>query len=243
MPDLMNYRSKLYSNYSSRFSRKKTQDSIQVETAFENWYPRFLHFPKDVTVADIGCGKVEWLRWLLGHGYSNLCGVDLCHEDLNELKKTGIASFHEDGLGFLAARTTSFDLIHGKDIIEHLTKDEALSFCASAYQALRMEGELWLSTFNAQAPLSNSIRWGDFTHELGLTPSSAHQMLNAAGFQKIQVFGMHSPPSTAKGVARKIAYCFMERLYQFLLTLRHGKPARPEFATCLPDLFIVAIKT
>ena len=238
----MNYREKLYADYASHFDPEKTPPSPAVLRTFEKLHAPFLHFSPAASVAEIGCGKGEWLLWLASQGYRNLCGVDLASDLLLHLQQKNIPCYHENGIDFLAARENGFDLIHGRDVIEHMTKDEALSFCTRAHHALKEEGELWLSTFNAQAPLSNFIRWGDFTHELGLTPSSARQLLSAAGFKDIRIFGMHVLPDSFKGRLRASFCIAVGWMASFLLQMRYGRPSRKEFATCLPDLFIIAKK-
>jgi SAM-dependent methyltransferase len=239
----MNYREKLYADYSSHFDPEKTPPSPKVLKIFEKLHSPFLNAPSTASIAEIGCGKGEWLIWLASRGYSNLCGIDLAPELLRYLKEQGIPCHQGNGIEFFAERKTSFDLIHGRDVIEHMTKDEAFSFCTSTHQALRENGELWLSTFNAQAPLSNFIRWGDFTHELGLTPSSAYQLLSAAGFKDVRIFGMHVPSDSFKSWVRGLLCRIIDKIGRILLQIRYGKPVRNEFMTCLPDLFIIAKKT
>jgi len=89
-------------------------------------------------------------------------------------------------LDHLVDRPSAYDLIHGKDVAEHMTKDEFLRFLQLARASLKPGGQLWLMSFNAQAPLASATRYGDFTHEIGLTPRSLAQCLRACGYDHLQ---------------------------------------------------------
>jgi 2-polyprenyl-3-methyl-5-hydroxy-6-metoxy-1,4-benzoquinol methylase len=61
----------------------------------------------------------------------------------------------EDAIDFLEQNRAYFDLITGRDIIEHLQKPEVLHFLDAVLLALKPGGRLVLQTPNADSPAVN----------------------------------------------------------------------------------------
>ena len=212
----MKYRDLLYSNYSAHFGGGKEYDSETQAAAYRPVYERFLPDDTDLAIADVGCGKGEWLRWLYDSGFRNLCGIDVAASELEALDNLDEIDRIE-GLGTEALRQhpDRFDLIHAKDLIEHLTRNEIVEFLAACHDALRPGGEVWVTTFNGQSPIAPTIHYGDFTHETALTPTSMAQVLQASGFDDVRVHGIFEPPATWTGRLRRIVFPFFESLDRF----------------------------
>ncbi len=93
---------------------------------YEQCYRRLPQSP-GARILDAGCGKGEWLNWLHAKGYTDLWGFDLSPSDLEAAR--GNAALHiEEGDAAALLQGRSFDLIHVKDLIEHLTPAEVLEF-------------------------------------------------------------------------------------------------------------------
>lgn len=240
----MNYRDVLYRDYSSHFGGMKARDT---RVQFAQYAATYHALPeRGAAVLDIGCGKGEWLAWMAEQGFDSLTGVDGSMSDLEMARRHGPAKaawVNEDGIAFLEKNPRGFGLIHAKDVIEHLTKDEFLRFLLAARAALKPGGRLWLMTFNAQSPLASATRYGDFTHETGHTPASLAQCLRACGFDTVAVSGRHYCSSSPGGRARwMLGRCFYA-MARRVLRLRHGAGAAPagvDLHTALPDLFAEA---
>jgi len=243
---MSSYRDILYRDYSASFGGQKTLDASVQHAQYEATYDA-LPSNRDAVIADLGCGKGEWLGWMAAKGFSKLTGVDLSPADLaiarqNDSSRTWI---EQNVIAFLESQNAAFDLLHAKDIIEHFTKDEFIRFLSAARNALKSGGELWLLTFNAQSPLSAAIRYGDFTHEIGLTPASMAQCLRACGFSHISVQGRHYCSSSAGGQARRIMGEVIFGLSRLLLKIRHGGAAKErgiDLHCTQPDLLTMACK-
>lgn len=241
------YRDILYRDYSAAFSAQKTYDPEQQFAQYEAVYSAL---PADAgaAIADLGCGKGEWLAWLGAKGFTNLTGVDGSEADLVIARGhggSGAQWIQADVTGHLEARPEAYDLIHAKDVIEHMTKDEFIRFLLASRQALKPGGRLWLLTFNAQSPLSAATRYGDFTHETGHTPSSLAQCLRACGFAKPRVRGLFYCSKSMGGRLRALLGAVFFRLCRVLLRLRHGGGKAVEgvdLLTPLPDTFTEACK-
>lgn len=241
----MNYRDTLYGNYSASFGEAKAFEPGVQFPQYEVTYP-VSALSRDASILDVGCGKGEWLAWMMSKGFRSLTGVDGAPSDLKIA--SGLvpnADCRESFASpFLASQSNAFDLIHAKDVAEHMTKNEFIEFLQLSYQALRPNGQLWLLTFNAQAPLAGATRYGDFTHESGLTPRSAAQCLRACGFSQIEVRGLHYCSSSISGRLRHLLSLPVSSIARLMLKLRHGGGGESgiDVFCSTPDLFVVGGK-
>lgn len=244
---MSDYRDILYRNYSASFGDQKALDASVQHAQYTETYDA-LPSNRGAIIADLGCGKGEWLAWMAAQGFAKLTGVDLSPADLaiarqNDPNRTWV---EQNVISYLESQSSAFDLLHAKDIIEHFTKDEFIRFLTAAKTALKPGGELWLLTFNAQSPLSSAIRYGDFTHEIGLTPASMAQCLRACGFTHISVQGRHYCSNSPSGQSRRILGEIIFGLARLLLKIRHGGAAKEraiDLHCTQPDLFTMAVKT
>ncbi|OYW31634.1 MAG: hypothetical protein B7Z47_00470 [Chthoniobacter sp. 12-60-6] len=234
----------LYRNYSASFESQKALNAGIQHAQYEATYE---HLPSDrrCSVADLGCGKGEWIAWMASKGFTHLTGIDLSPSDLAIARQNDPARKWVEGnvITFLESQTGAFDLLHAKDIIEHFTKDEFMRFLSAAKSALKPGGRLWMLTFNAQSPMSSVTRYGDFTHETGHTPSSLAQCLRASGFKEVRVSGLHYCSSSLGGRMRALFGAVVYGCCRVLIALRHGKGSPSpgiDRMTASPDLFIEA---
>ena len=238
------YRLRLYEAYSANFGEGKRFDPgvqfRQYETCYGSMLPGV-----NSAVGDLGCGKGEWLAWLQTQGFGNLWGADWSAEDaaIARSHSPGISIEEGDILRKLRENRGRFDLLHAKDVIEHLRPDELFEFLDACRFALKPGGALWLLTYNAQSPFANVTRYGDFTHEIGLTPSSMGQVLSAAGFTVERVNGIHVCPPTPGGIARKLLWKMLTPFFRLVIKARHGGAGSAGSFDALatePDIFAIA---
>ena len=241
----MKYRDCLYKNYSNNFgAAKPSRPELEFEV-FDRTYSSIETFKSDAKIADLGCGRGEWLLWLKKRGFDNLSGFDISTGELEKAHSSEASLTLEEGdvTAKLKEKDGSYDLLHAKDIFEHFTKDEALAFMEASLQALKVGGELWILTYNAQAPLAASTGAGDFTHELAITPSSIGQLARATGYEVVSIRGLLPVRGGLKGTMRLVLYQIMTSHFLALKHLRHGfvsdaQGGDIEMATLMPDLFI-----
>lgn len=239
------YREVLYSGYSANFGELKAFDQgrsqfLLYDAVYSDFAPAL-----DAVILDVGSGKGEWLGWLKNKGFKNLVGVDGAASDVATAKEwlPGV-TFHQGNLlDYLDGVMGGYDVIHAKDVIEHLTKDEIVRLLTSAKTALKSGGQIWIQTFNAQAPLAAATRYGDFTHETGLTPQSMAQCLAACGFKKVRVRGVHYCSSSVSGRLRRLLSLPVHWVSRLILRLRHGgagsQHAEVDRFCVLPDMVAV----
>lgn len=181
------YRERLYRNY---LANHRGQALIAPKERLRGAQPYFKrlvkHFPtdRDTRILELGCGYGVWLHWLRESGYRNLEGVDRSPEQVEAAHGLGMNFVVENDLAAdLAARASeSCDVVLAADILEHLTKDEALSMADQVFRVLAPGGLFILHLPNGDGIFAGHIEYGDFTHELIVTSTSLAQMLRCVGF-------------------------------------------------------------
>jgi SAM-dependent methyltransferase len=241
------YRKILYADYSASFGGLKEFDhGVGHFPIFDEVLSEF-NAAKDAEVLDVGCGKGEWLGWLKQRGHLNLTGIDGSPSDVKVAASwlPGVQVIEADAIDFLASKAANYDVIHAKDLIEHLTKDEIVTFLQRAHASLKPAGQIWLQTFNAQAPFASATRYGDFTHETGLTPPSIAQCLRACGFSDVSIKGVHYCSPSLGGRVRKLLSLPVKQIARLVLKLRHGgsnnTPGLDRFMA-EPDMLVIACR-
>ena len=150
------------------------------------------HIPtdRDLRILDLACGSGAMLFVLDQVGYRNIAGVDISQEQIDVAASLGIASATcatlEDFLHNQPAG--SVDVVLALDIFEHLTRPDLMVVLASVCRVLRPGGRCVAHVPNAEGLYSMAIRYGDFTHELAFTRTSASQIFRIAGFATVACF-------------------------------------------------------
>lgn len=190
-PKDYNHRNFIYNQYATGFqsSSLKFDEGFAKRWAqgykyyFRGWLPK----EKSATIADVACGSGRLLYFFLNLGYSDIVGVDISPEQVFIARQVVPNITEGDVFDWLDDRKDSFDLIVGLDIVEHFTKVEALRFVDFCFSALRPGGRLILQTPNADSPFGNSMRYGDFTHEISFTPNLLSQLLRLSKFDEVEI--------------------------------------------------------
>jgi 2-polyprenyl-3-methyl-5-hydroxy-6-metoxy-1,4-benzoquinol methylase len=186
----MDYRNKLYEKYSSFIQDQNRPADLTVfdawgnayQTYFRNWLPR----DKEAAILDVACGYGRLLRFFLKQGYTNLTGIDISPEQVENAKKIHPNVILGNALEYLQKNPGKFDLITGLDIIEHLYKDEAIRFLELAHLALKSNGRLIIQTPNADTPFGLIHRYNDLTHEICFNVNSLSKLMKICGFKNIE---------------------------------------------------------
>lgn len=185
------YRTRIYERYATVF--KDLSETFDTKEAshwgrsynyyLRNWLPK----NKNASIVDVACGSGKLLYFFKNKHYQNITGVDISPEQVKLARQVSLTVDEADVLDWLGAHPSTFDLITGLDIIEHLDKSEVLRFIEACYLALKPGGRFVLQTPNAESLWEGSLRHGDFTHELSFTPNLLLRLLKLSGFQDIEV--------------------------------------------------------
>jgi 2-polyprenyl-3-methyl-5-hydroxy-6-metoxy-1,4-benzoquinol methylase len=185
MADRDHLRDRLYEAYASQHAGcgGGSASAAIYRRDIRPWLP----LPTAGRVIDIGCGQGELVRLLLADGY-DAQGIDASPEQVALAHAAGLHQVHHgDYRIMLAESATRLAAVTATDLLEHLTKAEALETFDHVFEALIPGGVFIVRVPNAVSPLGGHIRYGDFTHESSYTARSAKQLAAATGFRSIAI--------------------------------------------------------
>ena len=139
-------------------------------------------------VLDVGCGRGEFLGMLRERGVSGR-GLDANHEMVAVCREQGLDVAEGDAVGYLdSIPDGSIGGLIATQVVEHFQSDYLLRFLELAYHKLRPGSTIILETLNVD---SWSAFFGpylrDITHERPLPPETLRFLLEASGFQRLEL--------------------------------------------------------
>ena len=145
-------------------------------------------FADAADVLDIGCGRGEFLGMLRDRGISAR-GLDANREMVAVCRDRGLDVAEGDAVGYLLSLPdASLGGIIATQVVEHFTSEYLLRFLEVAYHKLRPDSTIILETLNVD---SWSAFFGpylrDITHERPIPPDTLRFLLEASGFQRLDV--------------------------------------------------------
>lgn len=201
------FKSVLYKNYRSTHNAH-LYGEISIERIKKNfsvwryYYEKVLPQNKSARILEIGCGDGGFVYFLQQLGYTQVTGIDLSQEQIDTGLKLGIKNLHvEEADNYLQGNTT-YDLIIARDVVEHLTRQEAFDLLLKISGALTQGGGFVMQVPNGEGIYVSSIFYGDYTHEMAYTASSVRQLFLNTGFKNITCFPTGPVPHTWKGFVR-----------------------------------------
>lgn len=208
---------------------KVKENSVYYDAVYDSLLPA----DRSVRILDIGCGGGHFLHYLSRKGYSGMEGIDIAPglvrfvaEEIWPRVRQG------DVLEYLKERKRGYDVLVANDFIEHLEKREIIEFLFLCHDALADGGLLLLKTPNMSHPFACRNRYVDFTHEIGFTEHSLHEVCAAARFGTVEIL-----PDSHAG-REPAAFAWVRKAYRWLglsppsvlskdLIAVCRKPARP----------------
>jgi 2-polyprenyl-3-methyl-5-hydroxy-6-metoxy-1,4-benzoquinol methylase len=207
-----NYRDRIYEKYATNF-----QDASEVFDAERArvWGRTYRYYLRDwlpendeSNILDVACGGGKLLHFFGELGFKRVTGVDISPEQVLLAKQVSLSVHEANALDYLEANAQRFDLIIGLDIVEHLNKQEVLQFLDACAAALKPGGRLVLQTPNADSPWGMSIRYGDFTHEVGFNAPALGRLLKMSGFIDIEAREQGPVPLGHTGISKLRFLCW-----------------------------------
>lgn len=151
-------------------------------------YKRFFPADLNLPVLDIGVGRGEMLSSMRDWGYKNYYGIDISASTIAYCNKLGLqCELVANTEQWLLDKSGVYSAITLLDVLEHIPKQNVISFLVAVSKALAPGGVLIIQTPNLQAYESYLHRYNDFTHEVGFVEHSLEQVLLAAGFAKASI--------------------------------------------------------
>ena len=222
------YRRRIYEYYVAAWEHSKMPQTL---ASLESRGPTMRYiirtfFPNDKAgnILDLGCGHGTLVYFAHLAGYVNAHGVDASAQQVELANKLNINNiFFGDLMAALeAAPRESLDAVVAFDVIEHFNKDELVDLVDGVLRALKPTGCWIIHAPNANSPFAGAIRYGDYTHELALTPTSLHQLLKASGFSHV-VFAECGPRVHGlKSLVRGVLWEFVRTLFNLINAVETG---------------------
>jgi len=241
----MSYKDELYKSYVNTHIRHRKNvgdlgDFARRARAYQRIFGTLIPSDKTAKIMDLGCGPGSIVWWLRDRGYGNVAGIDISQEQVDVARGLGLDSIVQgDIFEFLSMEGAEYDVIFARDVLEHLDKESAFQFVKLSKARLKPGGRLILQVPNAESPFFGRIRYGDFTHELAFTPSSASQIGYAAGFDEILVSPIRPVPIGIRSSLRCFFWFFVEAVLKWIVRLE--SPGAGSVVTT--NLLIVAVKS
>lgn len=215
-------------------SMSNSRDTADLRAQFERlrpWYSRFLAdvLPRDTSarILDVPCGAGNLLFTLQSLGYTQAVGYDGDPGQIGLAQALGLSAKQGDALEALAQTPPgSIAVVFSLDFLEHLPKETAVRFCASARRALAPGGLLVCRTPSADGPFGSRDRYNDLTHKWSMTANVAEALMRLAGFRGVEVRQEAPPPYHWKNRLRRLLFLGTTRLLSAYLTLCGIAPPR-----------------
>ena len=173
----------------SYFANRNVDGNLYANYSLPRYLtPYFKESDRDLNILDIGCGLGQMLNHLKKSGFTNLHGIDINDESINECKKNGLSVEKiTDIRDYAKNSNTKFDRIVMSHVLEHIDKDIIIDTLIHIKKYLLKEGGTFLLMVpNAQSYTGSYWRYEDFTHTILFTAGSCIYVLKSAGFTSIE---------------------------------------------------------
>jgi SAM-dependent methyltransferase len=181
-----------------------------MKKAFEKaakWYrcrlQRFLPQDCKAPILDLPCGYGNFLFFL---------------RQVELARMLGLNAVVGDGLQYVGERPIAFEMISAIDFLEHLSKDELMSFLGDCYRALRPNGRLIVRVPCSDGPFGARDRYNDLTHEIGFTSGALSNALRAVGFPEVIVLDERPQPYKIVNMLRLVGFVAVTRTANVFLS-------------------------
>lgn len=239
----MDHRKHFYDRYTQAQSRFSSIEQARSRVQAEHQMLRpligtYLPSDRNARILDLGCGYGAFLLMLREEGYTNLRGVDLSPEQVQLANELGASMVELGTLESALVEERGLALVTMFDVIEHLTRSEAITALQSIHSALSDGGTLVMRTPNIDAKLGSVLSFGDLTHEMHLNKYSALELFASLQFRSVEI--LEVPPvggSLSARMARAVISPF-QRISSALLHVSQGISRSATIST--PNMLIVA---
>lgn len=174
--------------YDSYFSKRNVNVGFYDEYILPKYLMKRLPANKSAAILDIGCGFGQLISALKKEGFTDVEGVEISKEAIDECKKrhikvTGIANIGD----FCRNASKKYDFIIMSHVLEHIEKSyiiETLNFIKR--DLMNPGASLVVMVPNAQSNTGCYWAYEDFTHHTLFTAGSLYFVLKSAGFESVE---------------------------------------------------------
>ena len=171
-----------YFEFRSESLSFKDEDKIQrhfTNVVKWNYLP---HFSKNYSsMLEIGCYLGYTLKSIQDlNCFDHIEAIEISESVARlAIKNTGLNSIYcENAFDFLPKNQNKYDVIIMKAVLEHIPKDHIGQLLELIYKSLKNGGIALISVPNMDWLGANHERYMDFTHEIGFTVESLHDVMS-----------------------------------------------------------------
>lgn len=159
---------------------------------YKHNYLKYIPGDKESNILVVSCGPGYFVTLLSQQGYKNVLGIDSSPEKIKYARRKNLSCVTEEAFPFLEKRTNEFDVIFCEQELNHLTKEEILTFLKLCWNSLKKDGVLIVHTLNGANPITGAEALAqNFDHYNTFTEYSLRQILRYAGFSEIRVIPLN----------------------------------------------------
>ena len=213
--------SSLFDNNSETFfgALHQGHNFDEIAKGFALYYYDCLPEDKNAPILDVGCGVGQFLRFLEINEYTDITGIELSEQQAEIARENVNCSIHAGEVSkFLKTKQGKYQLITLNDVLEHIPKNDTVSFLKTLKEGLTKEGCLVINVPQVAGLTTAYNRYNDFTHNLVFTEMSLSQVLKMAGFSKIRFIQEKWP---MKFTIRHLSYRLVRWFWYKFLTLAY----------------------
>jgi SAM-dependent methyltransferase len=147
--------------------------------------------PRDLgsAILVVSCGPGYFVKFLADRGYRNVLGIDSDPAKVEHGRKRGLPCEAQEAFPHLEAGAERYDMIMCEQELNHLTKDEIVSFLELCRSNLRKNGRVIVYGLNGANPITGSEALAqNFDHFNTFTEYSLRQVLEMTDFEDVEVF-------------------------------------------------------
>lgn len=239
----MDHRKHFYERYTQAQSRFTSDTQIRERIRAEQkmlgpLLRAYLPNSQSARIIDLGCGYGANLLNLRQMGYSNLRGIDISPEQVALAHELGADMVELGSIENAIAEESNVQLVTMLDVIEHLTRSEAITVLQSIFDCLSPGGVLVMRTPNVDAPLGSALSFGDLTHEMHLNKYAVLELFGSMSYSTIDVLPIYP---VGGNLVVQLARLMVKPIMWLHTTIQHIDQGISRSATITtPNMLIVA---
>lgn len=155
-------------------------------------YLKYIPTDNNANILVVSCGPGYFVNLLNKEGYSNVLGIDSDPTKISYAREKNLNCIVQEAFSFIAAKKNQYDVIFCEQELNHLTKDEILTFLKLCHDALKEGGTLIVHGLNGANPITGAEALAqNFDHYNTFTEYTLRQVLQYPGFDDIKVIPLN----------------------------------------------------